>query len=170
MYTYLRKAFRHFTSGEGIPSVHCTCQKSNHGRPSVAWYFSAVGYLSSWYIKELHSVYAQLLLVQYWKRDNITKHAIGGTNALGKQEINTSDSRNMRFRYPRFRNSAILFQYHEEHQYPIRGHGRTCRAGPLSCARSFTDSPHHFDSGYYKSRPVMVHHSENTCACFCILF
>jgi hypothetical protein len=26
-----------------------------------------------------------------------------------------------RFRYPRFRLSAVLFQCHEEHQYPIRG-------------------------------------------------
>jgi hypothetical protein len=26
-----------------------------------------------------------------------------------------------RFRYPRFRISGVLFKYHEEHQYPIRG-------------------------------------------------
>jgi hypothetical protein len=32
-------------------------------------------------------------------------------------------------------------------------------------ARSFTDSPHHFDSRSYKLRPFMVHHSENTRAC-----
>jgi hypothetical protein len=38
------------------------------------------------------------------------------------------------------------------HQYPIRGHGRSCRACPLSCARSFTDSPRYFDSGDYKLR------------------
>jgi hypothetical protein len=61
--------------------------------------------------------------------------------------------------------SAWLFQYHEEHQYPIRGHGRSCRAGPLSCARSFTYSPHHFDSGDYKFRPLMVFHPENALAC-----
>jgi hypothetical protein len=33
------------------------------------------------------------------------------------------------------------------------GHSRSCRADALSCARSFTDSPHHFDSGDYKLRP-----------------
>jgi hypothetical protein len=59
---------------------------------------------------------------------------------------------------------AVLFQYHE-HQYPIRGHGRSCHAGPLSCARSFTDLPHHFDSRDYKLRPLMPYHSENTRAC-----
>jgi hypothetical protein len=42
------------------------------------------------------------------------------------------------------------------------------RAGPLSCASSFTDSPHHFDSGDYKLRPVMVYHSENQRACYTI--
>jgi hypothetical protein len=66
------------------------------------------------------------------------------------------------FRYLRFRISAVLFQYHEEHQYPIRGHGRSCRAVPLCCERSFTDSPHHFNSGDYKFVPLMVYHSENT--------
>jgi hypothetical protein len=60
-----------------------------------------------------------------------------------------------------FRTSAVLFQYHEEHQYPIRGHGRNCRAGPLSYARSFTNSPHHFHSGDYKLRPLMVYHTKN---------
>jgi hypothetical protein len=59
---------------------------------------------------------------------------------------------------------AVLFQYHE-HQYPIRGHGRNFLAGPLSCARSFTDSSHHFDSRDYKLRPLMVYHSENPRAC-----
>jgi hypothetical protein len=39
---------------------------------------------------------------------------------------------------------------------------RSYRAGPLSCARSFTDSPHHFDSMDYRLRPVLVNHSENT--------
>jgi hypothetical protein len=73
----------------------------------------------------------------------------------------TGDFRYTRFRYPRFRISAVLFQCHEEHQYPIRGHGRSCRADSLSCARSFTDSPHHFDFGNYKSKPLMLHHSEN---------
>jgi hypothetical protein len=29
--------------------------------------------------------------------------------------------RYMRFRYPRFRISAVLFQFYEKHQYPIRG-------------------------------------------------
>jgi hypothetical protein len=47
-------------------------------------------------------------------------------------------------------------------QYPIRGHGRSCRAGPLSCARSFTDPPHRFDSGDCKLSPLTVHHSGNT--------
>jgi hypothetical protein len=39
-------------------------------------------------------------------------------------------------------------------------------AGPLSCACSFTDSLHHFDSGDYKLRPLMVHHSEILQACY----
>jgi hypothetical protein len=73
----------------------------------------------------------------------------------------TSDSNYTRFRYPLFHISAVLFQYHEEHQYPIRGHVRNCRAGPLSCARSFSDSPHHFDFGDCKLRPLMVCHSED---------
>jgi hypothetical protein len=47
---------------------------------------------------------------------------------------NNNDSRKTRFHHPRFRISVVLFQYHEEHQYRIRGHGRSCRAGPLSCA------------------------------------
>jgi hypothetical protein len=67
-----------------------------------------------------------------------------------------------RFRSPRFRISAVLFQYHEEHQYPIHDHGRSCRAGQLRSARSFTDSSHHFDSGYCRLRPPMVYHSENS--------
>jgi hypothetical protein len=73
------------------------------------------------------------------------------------------DSRYARFRYARFRISAVLFQYHKEHQYPIRGHGNSCQTvlHPLSCAGSFTDSPHHFDSGDYKLRPLMVYHSKN---------
>jgi hypothetical protein len=33
----------------------------------------------------------------------------------------TVDSRYTLFRYPRFRISAVLFQYYEENQYPIRG-------------------------------------------------
>jgi hypothetical protein len=65
-----------------------------------------------------------------------------------------------------FRISTALFQYHEEHQYPVRGHDRSCRVGPLSCARSFTDSPHHFDSGDYKFWPLVVYHSENPRACY----
>jgi hypothetical protein len=65
--------------------------------------------------------------------------------------------------------SAILFQCHEKHQYPIRDHGKSCRAGPLSCARSFTDSLHHVDSGGYKFRPLMVYHSENIRACYTFL-
>jgi hypothetical protein len=69
------------------------------------------------------------------------------------------------FAFPCFRISAVLFQYHE-HQYPIRGYGRSCRAGPLSCSRSFTDSSHHMDSGDYKLRPLMVYDSENTRACY----
>jgi hypothetical protein len=76
-----------------------------------------------------------------------------------KIQAHTGDSRYMRFRI-----SAVLFQYHEEHQYPIRGHGRRC-TGPLSCARSFTDSPNLFDSGDCKVWPLMVYHSENPRAC-----
>jgi hypothetical protein len=48
--------------------------------------------------------------------------------------------------------------------YPRRR--RSCRAGPLSCARSFTDSPHHFDSGDYKLRPLMMYDSENPRVCY----
>jgi hypothetical protein len=69
------------------------------------------------------------------------------------------------FQYPRFRVSAALFQYHEEHQYPIRGHVRSYRAGSQSCALSFTESLHHFDFREYKLRPLMVCHSENLRAC-----
>jgi hypothetical protein len=72
----------------------------------------------------------------------------------------------MRFHYPRLCISAVSFQYHEEHQYPICSHSRSYRAGPLSCEHSFTDSPHHFDSKDYKLRPLMVHHSENPWTCY----
>jgi hypothetical protein len=48
---------------------------------------------------------------------------------------NTGDCRYTRFRFPRVYISVVLFQYHEEHHYPIRGHGRSWRAGPLSCAQ-----------------------------------
>lgn len=68
------------------------------------------------------------------------------------------------FHCQRFRISAILFQYHK-HQYPIRGRGRSCRAGRLSCARSFTGFPCHFDFGDYKLRFLFVHHSGNPRAC-----
>jgi hypothetical protein len=34
----------------------------------------------------------------------------------------TGDSHYMCFHHPHFRISAVLFQYHEEHQYPICGH------------------------------------------------
>jgi hypothetical protein len=74
----------------------------------------------------------------------------------------TGESRFTRFPYPRFCISAYLFPYHEDHQTLIGGHDRSCRAGPLSCARSFTDSSQYFDSGHYKLRPLMVDHSENT--------
>jgi hypothetical protein len=33
-----------------------------------------------------------------------------------KNPFNTGDSRYTRFRYPRFRITAVLFQYYEEHQ------------------------------------------------------
>jgi hypothetical protein len=81
---------------------------------------------------------------------------------------NTGDSRCMRFRYWRFRISTVLFQYHEEHQYRIRGYCRSCRAGALSCACSFTDSPHHFDFRDYKLRPLIMHQSENPRACYTV--
>jgi hypothetical protein len=63
--------------------------------------------------------------------------------------------------------STVLFQYHEEHQYLIHGHGRSYHAGPLSC--SFTNSPHYFDSGNCELRPLMVYHSEKPCYMFSIL-
>jgi hypothetical protein len=65
-----------------------------------------------------------------------------------------------RFRYPCFRISALLFQCHDEHKFPIRGHGRTHRKGRLSCARTFAHSPHHSDSGDYRLIPLMVNNSE----------
>jgi hypothetical protein len=72
----------------------------------------------------------------------------------------------MCFCYLHFCISTVLFQYHEEHQYPIRGHGRIGCTGPLTCMRSFTDLPHHFDSGDYKLRPLMMYHSENPQTCY----
>jgi hypothetical protein len=41
----------------------------------------------------------------------------------------TGESRYTRFCYPSFRISAVSFQYHEEHQYLIHGHVRSCRTG-----------------------------------------
>jgi hypothetical protein len=76
----------------------------------------------------------------------------------------------MYFHYSCFRMSVALFQYHEEHQYPICDHGRSRHAGLLSCTRSFTDSSHHFDSRDYKLRPLMECHSENMRAHLCFLF
>jgi hypothetical protein len=35
-------------------------------------------------------------------------------------------------------------------------------AAQAHCAHSFTDLPHHFDSGDYKLRPLMVYRSENS--------
>jgi hypothetical protein len=83
------------------------------------------------------------------------------------QNTDTGDSRYTRLRHPRFHTCVVLFQYHEEHnKYPIRENGRSCHAGPLSCARSFTESPHHCDSGDYKLRLLMVFHSENLWALY----
>jgi hypothetical protein len=61
-----------------------------------------------------------------------------------------------------FRYTRVLFQYYAEHQYPIRGQVRSCHACLLSCARNFTASFLHYDSGNYKWRPVMVYHSDNS--------
>jgi hypothetical protein len=92
---------------------------------------------------------------------------VKGRDYIGGLSVNgTGESRYTRFLYPCFRVSAVLFQYHEEHQYSIRGHGRSCYAGPLSCARSFTDSPHHFDSRDYKLRSLTVYCSENLRECY----
>jgi hypothetical protein len=44
-------------------------------------------------------------------------------NLLYSPEVsqpNKGDSHYTPFRHPRFRISAVLFQYHEEHQYPTR--------------------------------------------------
>jgi hypothetical protein len=60
----------------------------------------------------------------------------------------------------------VLFQYHEEHQYPICGHSKSYHTSPLSCVCSFTDSPHHFDLRDYKLRPLMSYHSENPWSCY----
>jgi hypothetical protein len=46
----------------------------------------------------------------------------------------TGDSRYTRLRYPPFRVFMVLFRIHEEHQYPIRGYGRRCRAGSPTCS------------------------------------
>lgn len=56
---------------------------------------------------------------------------------------------------------AVLFQYHEGHQYIIHRHGKSCCAGPLSLMCSFADSSHHFDSKDYKLRPPVVQDHEN---------
>lgn len=55
---------------------------------------------------------------------------------------NTGKSGYTHLHYTRFHISAILFQYDEENQYPIYSHGRSCCAGPMSCACSFTDLHH----------------------------
>jgi hypothetical protein len=59
---------------------------------------------------------------------------------------------------------VILYQYHENHQYPIRGHDKGCHAEPLNC------SPQHFHSADYKLRLLMVHHSENPWAFYVLPF
>jgi hypothetical protein len=83
-------------------------------------------------------------------------------NRVGYHKLQyTGDSRYMHFCYLHFCISTVLFLYHEEHQCPICSHDRSCHACPLSCICSFTDLPHHFDSGNYKLRSLMVYHSEN---------
>jgi hypothetical protein len=55
------------------------------------------------------------------------RHILRICTHRGKPTIDfhtTGDPRYTRFRYPRFSISAVLFQYHEKHQYPIRGHGK----------------------------------------------
>jgi hypothetical protein len=74
---------------------------------------------------------------------------------LSNRNLNTRD-----FRYTRFRISAVLFQYHQDLRFRIRGHATSCRWGPLRCARSFTDSPRHFASGDYKLTPLMMSHGK----------
>jgi hypothetical protein len=88
-----------------------------------------------------------------WDETKITKRNVRTTltwniiksNAIlsieGVWERTIDDCRYTSFRYPRFRTSAVVFRYHEEHQYPVHGRGRSFRADPLNCARSFTDSP-----------------------------
>jgi hypothetical protein len=51
----------------------------------------------------------------------------------------------MHFFYLPVHISAVLFQFHEN-QYSTH----SCCTSPVSCISSFTDPPHHFDSGDYK--------------------
>jgi hypothetical protein len=52
------------------------------------------------------------------------KKKAGGSEGLGgvaDKEADTCDSHYTRFRHPRFRIYAVLFQHYEEHQHHIRG-------------------------------------------------
>jgi hypothetical protein len=85
--------------------------------------------------------------------------------------FSTGASCYMHFCHLNFHISASLFQYHEEHQYPIHSHSRSCCAGSLNCTHSFTHIPHPFESRDYKLRPVIAYHCDNpeTCYIFAVL-
>jgi hypothetical protein len=42
--------------------------------------------------------------------------------------------------------TAVIFQCYGQHECPIIGHSKRCRAGSLSCAGNILESPHHSDS------------------------
>jgi hypothetical protein len=89
----------------------------------------------------------KLLLLDFWT-----------LSIIRYSEKNIGDSRCMHFRYLCFCISAVLFHYHGKHQYPIRGHSKSCCAGPLSCAHSFADSPHHFEGlSYWTTQKIHRH-------------
>jgi hypothetical protein len=73
-------------------------------------------------------------------------------------------------RYPRFFIFAVLLPYHEGDQYPTRGHGRSCRAGLLSCVRHSTGSSYRFDCVDCEVSAHEMYHSENPQACYTSCF
>jgi hypothetical protein len=117
-------------------------------------------WIKQWYICFMY-IYCFLLALQAYCEVHYLPFSWYSTT---KKQI-TSDTCYTLLCYPHWSISTVLFQYHEEHQYPIRGNGRSCCAGPLSCVHSFTGSPHHCDSANYKWRPLMVCQSQNPRAC-----
>lgn len=78
----------------------------------------------------------------------------------------TGDSYYKRFFCPHFHIPAVFFQCHQKHHCPVRSHGRSCCAGPLSCARGFTDWPPPF---WFRGQQIKASHDvsvRNPRACF----